>query len=742
MNEELRIIISAEIGKLRSELQKGQQEVKEFKNESERGLNKVASVAKTASQRGAVALAAMGAAFIAATKSLLGMVKETEEFRQSQALLETAFIDAGADAAVAGEVYEKLYRVLGDSQQATEAAQHLALLSTEEKALSEWTTIAQGVFAKFSGSIPVESLLEAANHTAKLGEVQGTLADALEWTDWTVDEFNDALYDLNTVEEREAFIRKELGAIYNDAAKTYENTAQSVLKQHEAELELQKANAKLAETMVPVQTELTKIQAELVGKLAPAIQEFVDKHGEQFADLLLQIGYLLIDLATWAANNSEIVLSMIGAFAAGITTLGVFARVIDVLGNLSLAEIIGDSMKATEVWKMLGSLFSKFGLKIAIIIAAIVALIAVVILVIKYWDEIAKAAVKAWEWIKVTFAPVGAWFMEIFQPLIDWFMGLWEEIKAGFGEFTSYLPGIGEKIVEIFSAAWTMIEAIINNPFVQIAIELISDIFKTCIADIIAAFELAWTVIKAVWSLVGPWFKVLGDTLTAIFKVVTAIFTGDWKGAWEAVKQAAASGRDYFKTLGEAIKSIFGGVGTFLGNSFKNAWDRIKAVFSAWGSFFTTLWNKVKDIFKDVGVAVGNAIKNTVSKAVNSVLSTAVKIINGFIKAINAAIGVINAIPGVKIDKLNMLEVPKMAKGGVVDSATLAMFGEDGAEAVIPLEKNTEWMEKLADVINSRGGGAPTPVVLTVDGKVFAQTAVSTINNLTRQQGKLALNLV
>ena len=742
MNEELRIIISAEIGKLRSELQKGQQEVQEFKSEADRGLNKVASVAKTASQRGAVALAALGAAFIGATKSLLGMVKETEEFRQSQALLETAFIDAGADAAVAGEVYEKLYRVLGDSQQATEAAQHLALLSTEEKALAEWTTIAQGVFAKFSGSIPVESLLEAANHTARLGEVQGTLADALEWTDWTVEEFNDALYDLNTVEEREAFIRKELGAIYKDAAKTYEDTAGSILKQHEAELELQKANAKLAETMVPVQTELTKIQAELIEKLTPAIQDFVDKHGEQFADLLLQLGYLLIDLATWAANNSEVVLSMIGTIASATIALGAFGRVIDFLGSASMFELFANSDKLVDVLKAVGQLFSKVGLKIAIIITVIVALVAAIILVIKYWDEVSAAAVKAWEWIKETFAPVGAWFMEIFQPLIDWFKGVWAEIQAGFGEFVAMLPGIWASIVEIFSAAWEMIEAILADPTVQKLIQYLSALLKTTIADVVNAFQLAWTMIKAVWSLVGPWFKALGDTITAIFKVVTALFTGDWKGAWEAIKKAAASVRDYYKTLGEAIKSIFSGVATFFYNSFANAWERIKIVFSAWGSFFTGLWTKIKNIFKDVGVAVGNAVGGTVKKAINAVLSTAVKIINGFIQAINSAISVINAIPGVDIKKLSTLDVPKMAEGGVVKSATLAMIGESGAEAVVPLEKNTEWLNKLADIMESRGGGKPTQIILTVDGKVFAQTAVSSINNLTRQSGKLALNLV
>ena len=87
------------------------------------------------------------------------------------------------------------------------------------------------------------------------------------------------------------------------------------------------------------------------------------------------------------------------------------------------------------------------------------------------------------------------------------------------------------------------------------------------------------------------------------------------------------------------------------------------------------------------------------------------------------------------------------ARGGVFDKPTLFNYGdslqgigENGAEAVVPLENNLEWLNKLADMLAKRM--QPTPVVLQVDGKTFAKTAISTINDLTRQQGKLSLNLV
>lgn len=45
--------------------------------------------------------------------------------------------------------------------------------------------------------------------------------------------------------------------------------------------------------------------------------------------------------------------------------------------------------------------------------------------------------------------------------------------------------------------------------------------------------------------------------------------------------------------------------------------------------------------------------------------------------------------------------IPMLAKGGVVNSATLAMIGEDGKEAVLPLENNTGWIRELAEKLNS-----------------------------------------
>lgn len=185
--------------------------------------------------------------------------------------------------------------------------------------------------------------------------------------------------------------------------------------------------------------------------------------------------------------------------------------------------------------------------------------------------------------------------------------------------------------------------------------------------------------------------------------------------------------REFWQNLWEGIKKTFGA-----------AWDGIKNVFSGVASFFSGVWDKIKSIFSGIGKVVGGAISDTVKVAINTVLGLAVRYINGFIGAINLAIKVINAIPGVDIKTINKLSVPKLARGGIVDRATLSVIGEAGKEAVLPLENNTGWMDALADKLAQRNN-TPSKIVLMVDKKELGYAAINSINGITQQTGKLQL---
>ena len=137
--------------------------------------------------------------------------------------------------------------------------------------------------------------------------------------------------------------------------------------------------------------------------------------------------------------------------------------------------------------------------------------------------------------------------------------------------------------------------------------------------------------------------------------------------------------------------------------------------------WFSNLWKGIKDVFgdvgkwfKDVGKKIGDAVTGAVKSAVNWILEKVIGKINGFLKAINFAIGIINKIPGVEIKKLSLLEVPKLARGGIIDRPTFAMVGEAGKEAVMPLERNTGWIDQLAGKIGEKIGGASGNIKLII----------------------------
>ena len=135
----------------------------------------------------------------------------------------------------------------------------------------------------------------------------------------------------------------------------------------------------------------------------------------------------------------------------------------------------------------------------------------------------------------------------------------------------------------------------------------------------------------------------------------------------------------------------------FFRNVFTGAWNAIKKVFNPVGNFFKGIWNTIKSIFTNIGQKVGQSIGEAFKKAINAVLATAERVLNAPINAINGLIGKIKDLTGLSLGTLNTFRLPRLAKGGVVNGATLAEIGEDGAEAVVPLENNTGWITKVAE---------------------------------------------
>lgn len=225
-----------------------------------------------AADRGFKAAAAGAAAIVTA---LVGAAESTREYRTEMGKLDTAFTDNGFSVDAARSAYTELQGVLGETDQAVEAANHLAKLTDNEKDLATWTgDILPGVFATFGASLPIEGLTEAANETAKVGQVTGPLADALNWAGISEDAFNESLAAANSEQERQALIMETLAGLYGEASEAYKENNADVIAANEANDAWMQSLAQVGEAIEPIITDVKMMAAELLERVVPAIDWF------------------------------------------------------------------------------------------------------------------------------------------------------------------------------------------------------------------------------------------------------------------------------------------------------------------------------------------------------------------------------------------------------------------------------------------------------------------------------------
>ena len=164
--------------------------------------------------------------------------------------------------------------------------------------------------------------------------------------------------------------------------------------------------------------------------------------------------------------------------------------------------------------------------------------------------------------------------------------------------------------------------------------------------------------------------------------------------------------------------------------TFSTAWQAVKAVFSTGGRVF--------DGIKE-GILSGlKACINAIIRGINKVVAIP---FNGLNSALDTLRGV--SIFGLEpfgwMPQISVPQIPELAKGGVLKKGQVGFLEGDGDEAVVPLEQNTEWIDKVANKLADVLGGSNRDIVLQVDGKTFARASINSINQLTRQTGKLAL---
>ena len=347
---------------------------------------------------------------------------------------------------------------------------------------------------------------------------------------------------------------------------------------------------------------------------------------------------------------------------------------------------------------------------------------------------------------------------ELLSGIVDIIEGLvtgdFRKIQEGFSEITSALIDFLEHasqavygiMLAALSALWDLIKSVIQIIIDTIANAPIVQLFTN-------VFQAAWDGIVAIFSGLGTWFSERWSDVTNALSNVSPWFTDMFQRAWNGLTGIFANIGPWFGERWSNVTSALANVASWFGDIFSRAYNAVVNAFSNIGGFFSGVWATVQSIFVNAGQSVGSAVGGAFRSAVNAVLGTIENVVNGFISMINSVIGLINKISGVHLGGIGYVSLPRLARGGIVDSPTVAMIGEAGKEVVMPLE-NTGFLQTMGRVVggavvNALGGNLTQSsgfsgdgdIIIQIGGHEFGRVAIQEINKEQERAGQVLLNI-
>lgn len=356
-----------------------------------------------------------------------------------------------------------------------------------------------------------------------------------------------------------------------------------------------------------------------------------------------------------------------------------------------------------------------------------------------------------------TFAPtleyIGEVFRILFNTVADILGGIADFVKGVYDIITGILTSDMSKIFDGFTETGDAIMNILSTLLTAL-LDLTVAVLKVIWDTIVAIFQAIWDGIVAIFTPLGEWFAERWNDITTVLADVAKWFGDMFQKAWNALTNVFSSIGTWFGERWNDVTTALANVATWFGNIFKTAFEAVKNAFSTIGSFFSGVWTTVKNIFVNAGQMVGSAVGGAFKSAVNAVLGTIENVVNGFIGMINGVLDAIRGLPGLGwVGSVGTISLPRLARGGIVDSPTVAMIGEAGKEVVMPLE-NTGFLQTMGRivggaVVNALGGGLPQSggfsgsgdIVIMIGGHEFGRVAIQEINREQERAGQVLLNI-
>lgn len=481
---------------------------------------------KTAGKWGA----AMVGGAAAGVGALSSVAENTREYRTEMGKLDTAFTTNKFTAADAKQTYSDLYAVVGDSGQATEAANHLSLLCDSTKDLQSWTEICTGVYGQFGDSLPIEGLTEAANETAKVGQVTGPLADALNWMGVSEDEFNEKLAKCSSEQERQQLITSTLTSLYSDASAQYKETNGDVMESNRAHQQLSDTMAQIGAVAEPVLNSLIALGGKLLEQLSPIIEGVADSLAPALINICEEVAPIIVSMLEQIMPLIEELLPFIAQLMEQLAPI-----IVQIVEQLfpPLLQIIQD--------------------------------------LLPYFMQIIQAIMPLFSTLVELLMPVIEMFVQLAGVLLN---GLLAALTPIIEDLATFLNDLLTPLIPIISELCNTIVGILQPVFEQLSpvislvfdalrpvLDLLGEMLETLIPALVPVIEWLAQIFSEVLGGAIKGVKKILEPLSGIFNgivdFVKGVFSGNWKQAWNGVVNIF---KNVFNLLPTFVENVINGI--------------------------------------------------------------------------------------------------------------------------------------------------------------------------------------
>lgn len=258
-----------------------------------------------------------------------------------------------------------------------------------------------------------------------------------------------------------------------------------------------------------------------------------------------------------------------------------------------------------------------------------------------------------------------------------------------------FVKNAASAIAGFFKNLWATIQGIwsaVSGWFKSKVIDPLVNFFAPIVQWISGFFQGCWIIIQAVWAAVSGWFKTnVIDPVVNFFTPIPGIIGGFFSGLWTSIQSIWATVSGWFNlNVIQPLVNFFAPIVESIGGFFANLWASICSIWQAAGTWFSeNVTTPINNAFQAIGDFV-KGIFNGLIGLVEGMINRIIGAVNGFIGGFNDVVGWGASFIGVDWEGLAAIpevSLPRLAKGGIVDSPTILEAGEAGTEAIVPLSE-------------------------------------------------------